>query len=118
MEHGPWCFLPASASERAAKAMNYRSRGCPYRITDEQMYKHVDPSEMIPFTYPAGTVLFIDSGRCFHYGSRDSVLPRYMMMYAFTTPCRTDMTLTYMSGEKFPIKDSDSRLRKMVLRQM
>src|SRR6185503_10982159 len=32
MESGPFCFLPASASERAAKALRYRARGCPYRI--------------------------------------------------------------------------------------
>ncbi|MBI1374617.1 MAG: hypothetical protein GC159_18010 [Phycisphaera sp.] len=115
MEHGPWCFLPASVSARAAKAMNYRQRGAPYRITDEEMYKHVDPSEMIPLIGPPGTVLFIDSGRCFHYGSRNSVKPRYMMMYGFTTPCRTDLTMTYMTKEKFPIDPSASRLRRMVL---
>ncbi len=115
MRHGPWCFLPASASARAAAAIGYRRRRAPYRVSDEEMYRHVDPGEMIPFTGPRGAVLFIDSGACFHYGSRDCALPRYMMMYAFTTPCRTDMTLTYMSGVRFPRCAGESRLRRLIL---
>lgn len=116
MEHGPWCFLPGSVSDRAQKALGYRRRGAAYRVTDEEMYRHVDEREMIPLTYPKGTVLFIDSSRCFHYGSRNSIKPRFQMMYAFTTPCRTDMTQTFMKSMKFPASKADSRLRKLVLR--
>lgn len=116
--HGPWCFLPASVSDRAQEALGYRRRGRPYRVTDEKMYEHVDEQEMIPLTYPRGTVLFIDSNRCFHYGSRNCIEPRYMVMYAFTSPARTDMTLTYMKGRQFPLSESDSRLRNLVLKPM
>ncbi|MFA9479459.1 hypothetical protein ACERK3_14315 [Phycisphaerales bacterium AB-hyl4] len=115
MEHGPWCFLPASVSSRAERALGYRRWRAPYRITDEQMYAHVDPKELIPFTYPRGTVLFIDTSRCFHYGSRNSIKPRMQMMYGFTSACRTDLTLTYMKPQRFPLSSSDQTLRKLVL---
>lgn len=115
MEHGPWCFLPASASDRARRALGYRRRSSPYRITDEQMYAHVDKREMIPFAYPRGTTLFIDSSRCFHYGSRDSIKPRFQMMYGFTTPSRTDLTQTFMPSAGYPVAETDSALRKLVL---
>lgn len=115
MDSGPWVFLPASVSERASKALGYQDRGRPYRITDEEMYQHVDPSEAVTFAYPKGTVLFIDSSRCFHYGSRLSYRPRMQMMYTYTSVCRTDFSQTFMNPFPYPVKKSDSRLRKMVL---
>ena len=95
--------------------MRYQKRGSPYRVTDEEMYKHVDPGEAVTFAYPKGTVLFIDSSRCFHYGSRLSYTPRMQMMYAFTSVCRTDFSQTFMQPFPYPVKSNDSRLRKMVL---
>ncbi len=115
-ESGPWHFLPASASERAAKALDYQKRGQPYRITDEQMYAVADPDDVIRFTGPAGSVLFIESGRCFHYGSRKAIIPRYQMMYGFTTVCRGDLTELVSQGQQHPSAASDATLRKMVLR--
>jgi hypothetical protein len=114
---GPWSFLSASASARAAAALGYQSFGVSYRVPDERMYACVPRSELIEFTYPRGSVLFIDSSRCFHYGSRDAVVPRYQMMYGFTTPCRTDLTETFMRLPIYPRRETDSRLRRLVLRR-
>jgi hypothetical protein len=115
---GPWHFLPASASDRAARRLDYQKRGQPYRVTDERMYGVVNPDEVIRFTGPAGSVLFIESGRCFHYGSRKAIVPRYQMMYGFTTLCRGDLTELIIDGQTLPASDTDSRLRKMVLRHL
>ncbi len=115
MDNGPFCFLPESVSKRAAEALNYRARGRPYRITDEQMYSVVSESGLIKLCYPAGTVLFLDNSKCFHYGSRNAVRPRYLLMYAYMSPCRTDFGEVLMNPQIYPIRDGDSRLRKMVL---
>jgi hypothetical protein len=114
-ECGPWTFLPASVSARATKALGNQKRGRPYRVTDEEMYRVIDPKEAIVFAYPKGTVLFIDSSRCFHYGSRRSYNPRLQMMYAYTSACRCDFSQTFMQPFAYPIKEKDSALRKMVL---
>lgn len=113
-ENGPWCFLPASVSEEASQALGYQARGAPYRVTDERMYGVVDPKERITFTGKRGDVLFIDSSRCFHYGSRKAVVPGYRLMYAFTTHCRADFTRMLFRWQ-YPARQEDSRLRKMVL---
>lgn len=118
LECGPWTFLSRSVSDRVVSTLKYRDRGEPYRVTDDRMYECVDETEKIVFAYPKGSVLFIDSGRCFHYGSRNADVPRYQMMYAMTTPCRTDFTETIIPAREFPISESDSRLRKMVLGSM
>jgi hypothetical protein len=110
---GPWTFLPASVSARATAALGYKKRGVSYRVTDEDMYRVVDPSEAITFTGKKGSVLFIDSSQCFHFGSRRAVRPRFQLMYAFTTPCRCDITQTVWEN-KYPIPEGASRLRRMV----
>jgi hypothetical protein len=114
-EMGPFTFLPASVSQRVAKELGYWSRGRNYRVSDEEIYSVVDESEKIELTYPRGTVLFIDTSRCFHYGSRDGELPRFQVMYGLTSVCRSDFSETYMPQFDYPLRPEDSRLRKLVL---
>lgn len=113
-ESGPWTFLPASVSARAKNAMGYQQPGVEYRVTDEQMYEVIDPSEAISFTGKKGDVLFIDSSACFHYGSRRSVRPRFQLMCALTTPCRCDVFQTDWENQ-YPLADGASVLRRMAL---
>jgi hypothetical protein len=112
-ECGPWTFLPASVSARAKKALGYQRPGRDYRVTDEEMYSVIDPKEAIAFTGKMGSVLFIDSSVCFHYGSRRSLRPRFQLMYGLTTPCRCDMFQTQFEN-KYPVPANASRLRRMV----
>jgi len=115
MDCGPWTFLPASVSERISKKIGYREKGRGYRLQDSYVRPYIQPNEEIVFAYPKGSVLFIDSSKCLHFGSRNALLPRYMMMYGLTTPCRRDFSLAFMKPFKYPIRPGDSRLRRMVL---
>ena len=115
MQSGPFTFLPASVSGRAAQALNYRARKASYRITDEQMYSVVDEKDAIQFKGAKGDVLFLDSSRCFHYGSRDCAIPRYQIMYAFVSSCRTDFSDMLVKPRLYTRQPTDSRLRRMLL---
>jgi hypothetical protein len=115
IEHGPWTFLPRSVSQKARVALNYWSWQRGYRVSDEDVYAVVDRKEAIEFCYPRGTVLFIESSGCFHYGSRNSIKPRFQLMIGYTGACRTDFTEAILPNKVYPIRDTDSRLRKMVL---
>jgi len=126
---GPFCFLPADTSARASAALGYGRRGRAYRVTDDRMYAVVDPSELIKFVVPAGSVLLIDNSLCFHFGSRDAEVPRYMLMIAYVSVCRTDFgdilrkELVAPADDaqartrrmKYPGRDTDSRLQRLVL---
>jgi hypothetical protein len=114
-ESGPWTFLPASTSERAAKALGYREKGVSYRVTDEQMQSVLGDEKPVVFSCPKGTVLFIDSSRCFHFGSRRAWPPRFQFMYAYTSAVRCDFSQTFMVPQRYPMDASTSRLRRMVL---
>jgi hypothetical protein len=128
-ESGPFSFLPRSVSDKAARELRYHTRGRPYRVTDDEMYRVIDRRELKELAYPAGTVLFIDSSRCFHFGSRDCEVPRYLMMYAYVSVQRTDFTdllrkeaegpltdlETRVRRRRYPVKESDPLLRRLVL---
>lgn len=115
VEHGPWTFLRRSVSQKARVALKYWSRQRGYRVSDEDVYSVVDRKEVIEFCYPRGTVLFIESSGCFHYGSRNSIKPRFQLMIGYTGACRTDFTEAILPHKVYPIRATDSRLRKMVL---
>jgi hypothetical protein len=114
-ENGPWTFLPRAVSEKAARKLNYWTKRHGYRLNDEQIYSEVDRKEMIEFCGKRGTVLFIESSGCFHYGSRNCVKPRFQLMLGYTGACRTDFSEAIMPWKSYPVRASDSRLRKMVL---
>ncbi len=75
---GPFTFLPAGISEKVLPG--YRMGD---RISDEEMYRLVDPAQTIQFTGPAGAGLMVDTMRCFHYGRRVSSKERLMLMIQF-----------------------------------
>ncbi len=114
-ECGPFTYISESVSQAAAARLRYWTKGRPYRMSDDEIYSVVDRSEVRQLVYPRGTVLFIDPSRCFHYGSRDAVQPRYMMMYGFVSPCRSDFTETFLDRISYPVSGSDSMLRRLVL---
>lgn len=114
-DHGPWSFLPKSVTARAKKEIGYWKRRMPYRIGDEIVYSAADKDDMIEFSYPRGSVLFIESSGCFHFGSRNSVKPRFQLMYGYSTVCRSDFAEVFMQERPFPVRETDSRLRKMLL---
>lgn len=115
IEQGPWTFLPRAASQKAVVALSYWSRQRGYRVSDDDIYTVADRKDVIEFCYPRGTVLFIKSSGCFHYGSRNSIKPRFQLMIGYTGVCRTDFSEVIMTPKNYPIRKSNSRLRRMVL---
>jgi hypothetical protein len=113
-ECGPLHWISAAASERVSTAFRYRSRHCSYRITDDQLYSVVDPSEVHALVGPPGTTLFIDSSACFHMGSRNPVVPRYQTQYAYSCPVKSDFSKILRVQLSYPTAPGDSTLRRMV----
>jgi len=115
IENSPWTFLPRSSSQKAAAVLGNWERGRGYRFTDEAVHSVADRNEVIQFAHPRGTVLFIESSGCFHYGSRNAVQPRFQLMLGYSGVCRTDFSELIMTPKEYPIQAADSRLRRMVL---
>jgi hypothetical protein len=72
MDEGPLTFLPAEPSARVLAAL--RRAGRPVRrtttFTDEEVFRHCDPSELVRVTGEQGSAALMDLSRCLHFGSR------------------------------------------------
>jgi len=117
VENGPFTWMGEAASEKVKKARGYWQKGHGYRLTDDDVYSTVGREPEMTLTYPAGTVLFIDTSRCLHFGSRNCVEPRYQLMYGLMSPCRNDFSDTERKKihYNFPENMSGSELRKLIL---
>ncbi len=113
--NGPLHYLPRSLSDRAASALDYGSRRSPYRVGDEAMDSAIGPGQARRLCGAAGTVLFIDSSACFHFGSRNPVEDRYQLQYAFVSPVRNDFTDLLRDQTSYPLERDAPRLRLMAL---
>jgi hypothetical protein len=82
---GPLTLLPADDSQRVRRGMRYHYR---QRLTDEQVAGVVGPGREVPILGPSGTAVFVDTSRCFHYGSRVAAgaAPRLVTMVQYQTP--------------------------------
>jgi hypothetical protein len=84
-ENGPTVVMDAETSKLVRRKVRYAYRA---RVTDEEVFAAVGPREFQPVTGPPGTVCFVDTSRCFHYGSRmkDDATPRLVTIIQFLTP--------------------------------
>ena len=114
-EDGPLHFIGKRASARAAEELDYRSRRSPYRVSDETMAGLVDDSEVHRFVATAGTVLFLESSSCFHFGSRRPESPRYQLQYAYLSPLRNDFSEMIRPQLEFPVNGADPLSRRLAL---
>lgn len=114
-ESGPFVWAGIEASDRVARQVVDGARGNPHWYPDVRIRGFFKEEEFHRFTVRAGTVLFIDSSRCFHYGSRNPVVPRYHLQLAYVPACRTDFTEPLEPHVRYPLRLGDSRLRRMVL---
>jgi hypothetical protein len=82
---GPLTVLPASDSRRLAKRVNYRLEQT--RVTDEAVNAVVGTDRVV-LDGPRGTAHFVDTSRCFHFGSRvqAGAPPRQLVVFQYLTP--------------------------------
>jgi hypothetical protein len=84
---GPLTVLDATSSRRLAKKLGYRIGDS--RVPDERVVEILgDAADPVSLTGPRGTAHFVDTSRCFHFGSRvqDGSPPRTVAVFQYLTP--------------------------------
>ena len=91
-ENGPFTFLPADKSKIVRDAVKYTYGEPGYIINDEDMYKHITNKDIVK-AIGKETLLFVDSCRCFHYGSRVSqgAAPRILLLIKYLSPASINL---------------------------
>jgi hypothetical protein len=116
-ESGPTTIIDAASSEMIAGRVGYDYNEH-YRVPDEQIIQLLSRDELVSFTGPMGTVDFVDTSRCFHFGSRvePGAPPRRLFTAQYVTPYAFDLDDRL---EETPLRglaaDSASDLERLVL---
>jgi hypothetical protein len=86
-ESGPLTVVDAEDSEKLAEGVGWVFDDG-RRVTDDQVIDVVGADGILRFEGPAGTVDFVDTSRCFHFGSRvePNGTPRRLFMAQYLTP--------------------------------
>lgn len=90
-EMGPLTIVDAAASERLASRPGY-DFGKGNRVPDADVEREVGSDKLVSFDGPAGSAGFVDTSRCFHFGSRvqPGAPPRRVAMFQYLTPYAFD----------------------------
>jgi hypothetical protein len=99
---GPLEVVDATRSKMVRDRINYRFGGRAYRVKDETMTSLV-PDYEHSVVGPRGTSLLLDTGRCFHRGSRIRGEDRRRMVgvIQFVPPSSTTLPLPLRNGAPF-----------------
>jgi hypothetical protein len=97
---GPLTVLDADATDRVQRSTRYWYRS---RLTDEQVAAVVGAGHDHPILGPSGTAAFVDTSRCFHFGSRVApgaparlvTMIQYQTPYSFMVPSSAQATLPF-----------------------
>ena len=100
-ESGPLTLLPAVESDRVRQTIGYRYD---MELNDDQVSQILGARNASrQFLGPAGTVGFLDTSRCLHFGSRftDPTMTRLIVMLQYITPLAFILPPKYRKGARY-----------------
>jgi hypothetical protein len=81
VENGPLTFIDITESAKVIRNYNHVSG----RLEDSDVTAVVDHKKFLSHTGKKGSILGVDTSRCFHFGSRAVGGERLMLAFNFTT---------------------------------
>ena len=114
--HGPLTLLDARTSADVRRHLNYHFGR---KVKDPAVLRGANAPEMHPILGDPGTVCFVDTTRCFHFGSRveQGASPRLLTMIQYLTPASFMLPRDHRKGAPFRhlATPNLSRVQRMVL---
>jgi hypothetical protein len=114
--NGPLTLLDAGTSRAVRSRLGYHFGG---KIKDKRLAGIVDQSNHVPIVGPPGTVCFVDTTQCFHFGSRveSGTAPRLVTMIQYLTPSSFMLPRDHRQGSPFRhlATQQMGRVQRMVL---
>ena len=98
--NGPLTLLDASKSREVRSRLGYHFGG---KIKDKRLAGIVDQADHRPIVGAPGTVCFVDTTQCFHFGSRveSGTAPRLVTMIQYLTPGSFMLPRDHRDGSPF-----------------
>ncbi len=78
-EHGPFTFIPKKYSQKFIKfsCKPFKSK------TDLELLDKIEKKELLQHTGKAGSMIFVDSSNCYHFGGRTKKRDRLILMIQY-----------------------------------
>jgi hypothetical protein len=98
--NGPLTLLDAQTSRSVRSRLGYHFGG---KIKDKHLTGIITESDHHPIVGPPGTVCFVDTTQCFHFGSRveSGTAPRLVTMIQYLTPSSFMLPRDHREGSPF-----------------
>ena len=98
--NGPLTLLDARTSRTVRQRLGYHFGG---KIKDKRLSELVTQADHHPIVGPPGTVCFVDTTQCFHFGSRveQGVEPRLVTMIQYLRPSSFMLPRDHRAGSPF-----------------
>ncbi len=109
---GPFTFLPLNISQEIVRAIDYQMGE---EVPDEVIFSYAKPSDVRQFTGKAGTGIFVDTSRCFHFGRRQQSKERLMLMIQYKWKKDVPITDRVERSAAFYEKYGDDPLRSLIV---
>jgi hypothetical protein len=112
--NGALYALDATTSKDIRKKIGYTFTGEHYRVPDETIMSNMtDASELINFSGPPGTVSFVDTTRCFHYGSRmEPSTDRLVAVISYMSPAALNISQSKFGSYRKLLANENSEIEK------
>ena len=81
--NGPFTYYPESVSDRLGRKVRYQWRLDHPEVSLEELEQAADEAVPLQATGEHGSILLVDTCRCFHYGSRVEVGLRHVLMATY-----------------------------------
>jgi hypothetical protein len=101
--NGPLQAVTATASRRVKRAIGYHYGGAGFRVADDRVGPLVTNEEVVAFTGPPETAVFIDTSSCLHLGSRvqPGAAERLVVQFQYLTPSAFELLLDPSKRRRF-----------------
>jgi len=113
---GPLTVIPAYESMKLYSKL--KKKHGPLRnqkFSDETIYNHISKQKAIPLTGKVGSIIFADTSRCYHYGSRPASKSRLVLMLHYTTAFSKNMPICNRKPlASLPYETAHPNLTKLV----
>ena len=101
-EDGPLIIIPANKSKQVRLATNYTFGPTRYYLQDKEVEQHCSKDNFIELSGQPGTLSFLDTCSCFHYGSRvKESKNRIVAVFQYLSPAAVNLMPKYRNVAPF-----------------
>ncbi len=84
---GPTHFIDSKVSKTIVRKLKYSLKSAEnVRVQDEHVLNLLEGNKIHSATGPTGTLCFLDTSQCLHYGSRPGKSSRFIILFQYITP--------------------------------